>query len=442
MLPRGLFNSNPALTAIDMSYNNLVAIPEGVFYQLTSMTMLNLSSNKIITLSQSAFYDLVNLEYLDLSHNYLATVPNSPFFFTNQLVTDSPITINLIANNLTSVPKNMSVFRYFPCLVQILLYRNSISNVTAMGIENIYMPPYFSCRFNSSSSLNVDLGNNSLSTIGPMAFAGNLAYRVTSLSLTDNYLTSISAKMFSGLNGLLVLDLSYNLISTIENGSFAELRLLQRLHLNANQLASITDATFSGLSTLSYLNLAYSYLGNAVFRAVTDLISLKQLVLDYTNIVSINATEAFSPYLALTYLSLRGNYGIERITNVDSVLLGWSLQYLDIGATSIGVDFMQQDLPNFRKLVELRMSSNYYLNQMFPNSFSASLKILDLSDNRLLTSESLAALSGTATINLVDLKLDGIYLFNLLMVRLILFVTNLTINRLLLFSLIEAPAYG
>ena len=83
-----------------------------------------------------------------------------------------------------------------------------------------------------------------------------ILYRLTSLSLGNNLITSLQCEIFSNYTNLQWLNLNSNKISRLENGCFSRLNALHFLHLSNNQLREINIATFTKSKSLHLITLS------------------------------------------------------------------------------------------------------------------------------------------------------------------------------------------
>lgn len=93
--------------------------------------------------------------------------------------------------------------------------------------------------------------NKKLSKIWPQTFLENSKLKI--LNLGHCALKSLYANMFSGLTSLVHLDLSYNGIDYIEDGSFEGILGLKELFLQGNPVSRFSARIFDGLASLELL---------------------------------------------------------------------------------------------------------------------------------------------------------------------------------------------
>ncbi|KAM3955803.1 LOW QUALITY PROTEIN: slit guidance ligand, partial [Aphomia sociella] len=109
------------------------------------------------------------------------------------------------------------------------------------------------------------------------------------LQLSENLIHTIERDAFLELNGLERLKMNNNRIGQLPDGLFLRLRHLQRLDLSRNELTAISRRTFRGLTSLKSLHLDGNQLKCVDEKALEHLKSLEVLTLTNNN---------------LTYLSL------------------------------------------------------------------------------------------------------------------------------------------
>ena len=83
----------------------------------------------------------------------------------------------------------------------------------------------------------------------------NLYKNFTIYNLAVNSITRIKQDYFSYFYNLIQLDLSFNKIQIIEDGSFSNLNYLKILNLNDNLIKSISKLTLNGLSQITQITL-------------------------------------------------------------------------------------------------------------------------------------------------------------------------------------------
>ncbi len=136
------------------------------------------------------------------------------------------------------------------------------------GYQRVPQVPAFSRR--------VFLNRNALWLLSAHVFSH--VTRCTLLDLSDNKISTIDPLAFQGLGNLQELNLQNNEIA-LPAGVFTPLRQCTKLSLSFNQLPRIANSTFMGLTHLEELYLNHNKISVVEVNAFQDLSSLKQLFL-------------------------------------------------------------------------------------------------------------------------------------------------------------------
>lgn len=157
------------------------------------------------------------------------------------------------------------------------------------------------------------------------------------ISARNNSISEIKKNTFPPANSLTYLDLSFNNLTVIENGSFHFLIILNTLMLRGNRIAELPKGELQNRVTLQTLDLGQNQISTVTFDAFTGL-RLRNLSLDNNRISSFNET-ALRGLAEVLELRLNGN----NLRTLDPLLLKGlqSTKLVDIGAngfTDIPVD--------------------------------------------------------------------------------------------------------
>lgn len=185
----GAFNGLQNLRKLSLKNNSLSALNLGIFNGLNSLQYLNLDNNFINYVSYKYFYSLNALKMLSLSHNKLSVIYSDAF---SEI---STIKLNLSYNEVVHIEEN--AFGHKP---------NSIKNL--------------------------DLSHNKISTIGPNIF--KICVNLERLNLASNQLEKMD--FAEQLSSVRHLDLSYNKITALNE---IKLRNLEVLDLTNNLIKTI-----------------------------------------------------------------------------------------------------------------------------------------------------------------------------------------------------------
>lgn len=264
------------LHTLYLHVNNLAWLNESS--DLVSLRRLNLSSNKLQHISISP---LLNLEYLDLSFNELSSLPDSWMCRS-----DTARLVNLSHNRLKFISK--AAFQ------QVTIQR-------------------------------LDLSWNELSVLHNMG-----TFKVSVLNLAYNKLSAISESTFDHTSSMLEeLDLSSNYFTVLPNHTYSDFVALQRLNLSRNLLGPWLSShpvsiLFSSLQHLQVLDLSWNNITSLPHRLTRHLSHLTTLHVQHNQIHEVeNLAVKDMPSLAKLHMSAN------RLGRVDPASLR-TLQYLEV----------------------------------------------------------------------------------------------------------------
>ncbi|XP_061192775.1 adhesion G protein-coupled receptor A3-like [Saccostrea echinata] len=117
----------------------------------------------------------------------------------------------------------------------------------------------------------------SLSVITSVAMISSLPLDTVILDLSKNAITVLEEGGFNRVSSLQKLDLSHNKITMIKKGAFLGLKELVRLDLSHNKIGSISSAMFEGLINLEKLNFSNNRLNTIPDGTFNNLHALKKI---------------------------------------------------------------------------------------------------------------------------------------------------------------------
>ncbi|XP_046408473.1 insulin-like growth factor-binding protein complex acid labile subunit [Ischnura elegans] len=220
------------LEHLSISSNNIAHLPDNIFSRNNNLTVLLASNNLFTNISATLLKNKTRLIILDLSYNLVETL-DSDFF------SDSSSLCYLRINN--------NRFRHLP--------------------NNIFQP--FKTQNGTCHMFLLDISGNRLEYVPELSIP-----LLTHLILSGNHLTSIKPDMLSQAPCLLEVNLSHNLIHTIENPlELDEYKVLfskylinlQIIDLSSNQL-TVYPRVSPVLKTLKVLNLSGNYITEFAFK--------------------------------------------------------------------------------------------------------------------------------------------------------------------------------
>lgn len=235
IFPAGAFSGLPSLRSLDISDNELLVFLDSTFRDLSALQCLKAAGNDLVFVSHQAFAGLTSLQELYLDACNLTAVPTEAF---TQLGGLRRFHFHCLA--LTALP-NYS-FRPLERLKELLI---------------------------SDSPLLENLSGNSL-------FGLNL----TSLAIRRSRLGAVPYGSLHHLVYLVHLDLSYNPIAYIHGNQLGDLLRLQEFHLVGGSLLVVEVGAFRGLTHLASLNVSRNLLTTLEAGAFHSVDTLRDLGLD------------------------------------------------------------------------------------------------------------------------------------------------------------------
>ena len=237
------FPSN--ITTLVLTGGNIKSLDNNSFARYPDLTAMRLQNNSITTIENQTFAKLAHLKLLDLSMNQLTSLDNTTFDDVSSTLTG----LSLAHNRFPQLPEE--------CL-------RPLVNLDELDL-----------------SFPNDEGGVKTAQLGPVF--RNFA-KLTILHVNGIGLTSLNNDTLAMLNGssLQSLKMDSNSLSTIERQSFAQLKLLQKLHLANCSVNKIDQSAFAELGQLYLLDLSQNDLEESSFNGsvCAHLPMLSELMMD------------------------------------------------------------------------------------------------------------------------------------------------------------------
>ena len=248
------------------------------------------------------------------------------------------------------------------------------ANITSNSNANTTNLP---CSFNSTLTT-IDLSHNLLSIINDSTFASFPALRV--LNLNNNYITYIAPSSFWNQTSLTILSLYQNSLTHISYLLFFTCSKLVSVDISNNKISWLPWQMFpSTLSALKTVNISFnniSFISQFSFSA-PNIISLS---LQSNSLLSINFTNLFAQLSSLQSLDLSSNQltflsgSVSSFSNNDSVFT--SALPLITSLTSLYLQNNNLTTSTVSISASPQLQLNLALGNLFPN-----LLMLNLSSN-------------------------------------------------------------
>uniref|UniRef100_A0A3B3ZGH4 TIR domain-containing protein n=1 Tax=Periophthalmus magnuspinnatus TaxID=409849 RepID=A0A3B3ZGH4_9GOBI len=400
---KGTFSQLLSLNLLILNTNKIEHLEDDVFDGLFNLTELLLGFNRIQTVAPNAFRSLSSLKILELSKNQLQSIGllcgiiqhtpqlknlqirgNGIKTFKSNDLTNSSIGItylDLSENPLETFEVSAAVF---PMLSSLNLGSPSrklnltwavqkqtvLENVTTLELTGVQLSSgsEWTRLFSSFNSSLTFLKLNCMKYKLRFLISVSCSIpTVSQLQLQSNKLTFISSSLFQklpsvpfatrNLRSLQKLDLSFNLIKTLECQDFAQLTNLTQLNLQWNNLTALNKCSFVTLSKLEILKLQGNLITKLGGAFTKNLPSLKSLLLNHNKLTAIGKHD-FRGLYSLQNLSLSEN----QIQTLDKSCFSGlkSLTYLQLQMNNLRKESIGNNC--LRKLVKLRrldLSSNH-----------------------------------------------------------------------------------
>ena len=386
-VPAGAFHglaSLKRLTIVAGPGLGVMRVEQGALANLSGLHHLDLSQNSIREFPSSELCSLDNLMHLNVSRNEigstfdlaLSTRPNCLENISLLDLSQNEIT-SLEAGSLPSL-SGLSELRINDNFIRFIspdFFANSSLQTLDMSNNQInHLPPHLLTTLPLRSLF---LGNNTLSSLPIDAFTGQK--QLERLSLRGNLLTGVQLKpeLATDLLSLLHLDLSANMLETLDPAFLAALPSLQVLKVSENQLSSLQMPP--SLFQLTELNMSGNQLIKVEARSLVGLEALTHLNLANNQLQSIHSA-TFRNASSILVLDLSSN----KLQEVpESLKYLTNLQTLDIGKNFIS-NIMDSPLTVMEGLWRLQIHGNQIRNishSVFSNLHT--LQILDMSANQI-----------------------------------------------------------
>ena len=197
----------------------------------------------------------------------------------------------------------------------------------------------------SSDIYRLDLGENRITALETNTFT-NIGTHIVSLNLSFNLLSSLQKGVFTNLQSLVHLSLFNNSLTTLNPGIFDNLHSLVFLSAFVNELTTLSRELFSNLHVLKDLYINNNALVKLVSKTFHSLYTLKSLFLS-SNKINHCEDGTFYNLSELTHLALGRNYLSFLPFHLFDDLL--SLTHLDLAANRL------QSLPRIGHMMSLSL---------------------------------------------------------------------------------------
>ncbi len=235
------FKGMQSLIKLDLSHNMVEILDNNVFADMTRLTDLNLGSNELREIEDDAFIGLGSVEFLTLSDNRLTTTPSRALEHARKLRT-----LSVDFNEIETIPTH--AFKNLRELRQLSIESNSIVHVSEFA--------FYEQDSSDVPQLEIlSLKSNRLNTVPTRAL--NHITNLISVDLSGNLIESIESDVFKGLDKLRSVFFNFMPeLKVVRQYAFSELASLQIVEMHSNRkLTTVEDDAFLASSNLRRIDL-------------------------------------------------------------------------------------------------------------------------------------------------------------------------------------------
>uniref|UniRef100_A0AC35GDY6 PPM-type phosphatase domain-containing protein n=1 Tax=Panagrolaimus sp. PS1159 TaxID=55785 RepID=A0AC35GDY6_9BILA len=403
-----------ALMELNLSGNRISILPSNI-RMLANLTSLNLSNNLLTTLpKQLAACQMLN--FLDLSFNRFQNVPEVLFMmpkltsweisgnYISNLNFDANISlsINKLDLRLNTFERPLKLTSFFFEAMTVLDLRRA-GSISELDLSNLSTIQVIYCSYLSLKTIQVN-GNrlrefyaehNELTQVIVMPIPSNL----TILSISHNSL-SFLPEWITDLHKVVTISAHHNQISKLPYRIMMNMSSLRHLLVGNNKLTKLPDIVEN--CAIEVLNIENNFITKLPAELFKSAHHLRHINLTNNCLTELPAMNSFHDLNRLQTMKLSGNQLTE--TSLSSIVACRKLRILDISYNNFRffndsalsqLTFLEEinlsgnllsslstEISQLPSLQILRAHSNRIAN--IPDlSFSKSLKIIDLSNNRL-----------------------------------------------------------
>lgn len=247
------------LLTLNISHNHLKIVPVGAFIGLMNLKLLDISGNQILVFLDFTFRDLTSLQFCKASDNSFVFISHQAFYGLSSLRE-----LDLDGFNLTVVPTEAL---------------NQLSRLRTLSFRRLGTTslPNYSFRYLVQLK---ELVVSQCPRLERLSANSLFGLNLTSLAITHCNLNGVPYVPLHHLVYLVRLDLSFNPITYIHGNLLKDLLRLQEFHLVGGSLIRIEVGAFKGLVYLNLLNVSRNLLTTLEAGAFQSVDGLRTLGLD------------------------------------------------------------------------------------------------------------------------------------------------------------------
>lgn len=370
----------PKLGWLYLEYNNLKSIPAELLSSAPGLQQLQMRSNRLQVVDVHALAGLYDLIFFDIGENGIRTLPDELFQDSTNLNV-----LFLDSNALEGLPES---FYDLEALTHV--------NVSFNNLKNDFLT-----RMKKRHLLALDASHNNLTALSREMV--NESLNIEHLFLQANLISAIDDFTFANQTALNILFLSENLLKNITKYTFFGLENLVHLFLDKNHLVDISEEAFQYLHNVTNLNLASNNLHDVFY--VRNMTSLIQLDLSFNSVRKVpHKNFAALRNMKFLFMSYCGIWDVEKST-FDYM---HKLEELDLSNNKIAD--IRSRFTYTRSLKSVNLKNNNITTDLQTSTFPSSIEKVDLEKNAIST---VGALTFTNKPNLKEVNIRQNNLENL-----------------------------
>lgn len=324
---------------------------------------------------------------------------------------DVPIKVSCLDSELTSLPQDELM--NLPSTRVLFMTGNNFTNLNESSFSSLINVEEIIFSANSIRSVastafhgvnklwKLDLSDNEL-TRPPLPSSFDQLNLIRELNLSYNEISRLDNGSFMTLTELELLELSFNVIDFVSPNAFQGLSNLRSLNLQGNRISQLTSDTFSrGLNRLLDLNLEDNYISDVALNTFAKLKNLQTLRLS-RNKLSYAIPATFEGLSQLKRLHMSGNR-IRYLSEKWTAELP-QLEYLDLSGNPM-YTIQQHQLSPAPKLMEIDLTNMPELEAILSGALSElpSLKRINLRESSRLKYLNPEMFGGFSSVEYVDI---------------------------------------
>ncbi|VDD87512.1 unnamed protein product [Enterobius vermicularis] len=243
-VPSDALSTTKNLRYLDLSYNKISTLRKIDLRHMDKLIEIRLNDNALTSIGDGAFDELTQLQYLYLQRNGLTNFDSSRLLDGLKKLE----VLDLSCNNLEKVPHlhnhpNVRQVKFDSNKIRVLRSSTFKNNprLQLLSLQNNRIDSLADGTFHELKQLTILLLENNL--IHRLMLRG--APRLQQLNLRNNSLNELENNTFQFVPELKIIDLSYNGLHRIPRNLFVPLRSVVWLDLSFNALSSFEEGTFN-----------------------------------------------------------------------------------------------------------------------------------------------------------------------------------------------------